>query len=246
RTITEAHYDNPNTWGRAFNISQISLGIGDGTTPCKGGATTNEDYLYVLYTKLGGETPDEMADVSARGYANGELYLAVSPNGGANWSHPVNLTNTKTPGCDAQLPDSTCASEAWATIARDISDIEILYIRDYEPGAYDEGIWTMNKVMYLNIPGGTTDAEYLCPYFPCACPCLGDPQCDSATNILDVVLAIDVAFRGASSVFDVSCPTEQTDVDCTGVTDVLDVVHFVNVAFRGGDPDVEFCDPCAP
>ena len=87
-TITEAHYPNPATWGRLDNLGQISLGIGDGATLCRGGVTDNRDYLYVLYTQLGGITPEEEADVSARGYANGELYLTVSPNGGIDWSPP--------------------------------------------------------------------------------------------------------------------------------------------------------------
>ncbi|HUU45000.1 MAG TPA: hypothetical protein VM118_04640 [Acidobacteriota bacterium] len=244
RPAATAHYANPNHWLKALNISQISLGIGDGATLCDGGATTNEDYLYVLYTKLGGETPLEQADTSAQGFANGELYLTASPNGGDNWTPPANLTNTKTPDCDSDNPEATCASEAWATIARDVSDIEILYVRDYESGAYDESGWTMNDVMYLSIPGGTTDAAYLCPYFPCDCSCHGDPQCDGVTDILDVVRAIDVAFRSAPPVFDYACPYERTDVDCSGATDILDVVHFVNVALRGGDPETEFCDGC--
>ena len=39
----------------------VSYPIGDGATLCEGGAESNEDYLYVLYNKLGGETPEEQA-----------------------------------------------------------------------------------------------------------------------------------------------------------------------------------------
>ncbi|HUU46275.1 MAG TPA: hypothetical protein VM118_11150 [Acidobacteriota bacterium] len=162
-TVAEAYYTNPNTWGRDLNITRISLGIGDGATLCNGGAQSNEDYLYVLYTKLGGETPEEQADVSRLGYANGELYLTASNNNGDVWMRPVNLSNTKTPGCTVTHTDSVCASEAWATIARDVSDIEILYILDFEAGAFDEAPWSMNRAMYLNLPGRSTDAAFVCP-----------------------------------------------------------------------------------
>jgi len=163
RPIATAHYDNPGTWSRGLNLGQISLGIGDGATLCRGGAQTNANYLYAVYTKLGGEAPEEQTDMSALGRSNGELYLSVSMDHGDNWSIPANLTNTKTPGCTSTDPEATCASEAWATIARDVSDIEILYIRDYEPDAFSSTGWTMNKVMYLNYPGGTINADYVCP-----------------------------------------------------------------------------------
>ncbi|HUU45557.1 MAG TPA: M14 family zinc carboxypeptidase [Acidobacteriota bacterium] len=104
------------------------------------------------------------------------------------------------------------------------------------------------------ITGGTTFAliadsgalTILTP--PCACDCHADPECDGVINVLDVVLAVNTAFRGAPPIADpvYACPYVTTDVTCDGVTNVLDVVHFVNAAFRGGDPAVEFCDPCAP
>lgn len=228
------------------NADHITLGIGDGSTPCDGGTTTNEDYLYVLYTKVGGETAAEAADTSARGYANGELYLVASPNGGSNWSLPINLTNTKTPDCDGDTPGSECASESWGSITRIVDDLNILYLLDHEAGIFDETGWTINEMMYLRIPGGTVDDPYFCPELPCDCRCHSDPACDGATNVLDVVYAVNVAFRSATPVFDYVCPYAQTDVDCSNATDVLDVVHFVNVAFRGGDPEIEFCDPCTP
>ncbi|HUU44719.1 MAG TPA: hypothetical protein VM118_03210 [Acidobacteriota bacterium] len=85
------------------------------------------------------------------------------------------------------------------------------------------------------------------PPILCHCKCVSDPQCDGQTNVLDVVHAVNVAFRGGMPEPDPfpQCPdVETTDVDCTGATDVLDVVRIVNVAFRGGNPAVEFCDPC--
>ncbi|HUU44279.1 MAG TPA: M28 family peptidase [Acidobacteriota bacterium] len=81
---------------------------------------------------------------------------------------------------------------------------------------------------------------------PCLCACHGDPECDGLADILDVVHAVNTAFRGAEPVFGESCPYAQTDVSCDGVTDVIDVVKIVNVTFRGGEPGVQYCDPCAP
>ena len=78
------------------------------------------------------------------------------------------------------------------------------------------------------------------------CPNHGDPEPGGEINVLDVVKAVNVAFRQAPPVLDAGCPSARTDVTCDGSTNVLDVVRFVNVAFRGGNPNTEFCDPCAP
>ena len=80
----------------------------------------------------------------------------------------------------------------------------------------------------------------------CACDCHADPQCDSVTNVLDVVQGVNVAFRGQPDIVDpnANCPYTTTDATTDGVTNVLDVVRLVNVAFRGGDPAIEFGDPC--
>jgi len=84
------------------------------------------------------------------------------------------------------------------------------------------------------------------PSLICGCACFSDPVCDTVPNVLDVVTAVDVAFRGGLPVIDPIpvCPVSRTDVTCDSQTDVLDVVHLVNVIFRSGDPAVEFCDPC--
>ena len=81
----------------------------------------------------------------------------------------------------------------------------------------------------------------------CQCECHADPQCDGATDILDVILTVNRAFRAASSI--PFCPGQsqvdgRTDVDCTGATDVVDVVKMIDVAFRGADPAAKFCEPC--
>ncbi|HWO56140.1 MAG TPA: hypothetical protein VNN55_01090 [bacterium] len=82
----------------------------------------------------------------------------------------------------------------------------------------------------------------------CACDCHGDPVCDAViSNVQDVVVTVNVAFRGAAPVVDPNgaCPYETTDLNCDGATSVIDVVKIVNVAFRGANPATEYCNPCA-
>lgn len=79
----------------------------------------------------------------------------------------------------------------------------------------------------------------------CSCWCLADPTCDGATDILDVVGTVTVAFRGGATTKMLDCQgLERTDADCSGSTDVIDVVKTINVAFRGADRATEFCTPC--
>jgi len=114
-----------------------------------------------------------------RGTANGELYMAVSDNGGYNWDIARNLTNTPTPLCDtgvaAVLP---CESDHFPSVSRfgmlndgadfdaipvidpsggeDETDyyLDITYINDKFPGSVqqDAGIWTTNPVNWFRVP----------------------------------------------------------------------------------------------
>lgn len=80
----------------------------------------------------------------------------------------------------------------------------------------------------------------------CVCPCLANPQCeDLATDIFDVILTIDIAFRGGAQLTDPDCPNARSDVDCSGTVDILDVTRMISVAFRAGNPATEFCNPCS-
>ena len=176
RTVALGYWPSPcscSNWN--LNLAKITLGIGDGGTFCPGGAGSNLNDLYVLYTRFAGPTEAEQNDHSLLGYYNGELYLNVSNDGGMTWSPPSNLTNTKTPNCYPGLPDtltglpkypdSVCRSENWATIGQDVSDIDIFYISDVEAGAWPAGESPMhiNRAMYLRLPGHTTNAPSVCP-----------------------------------------------------------------------------------
>lgn len=197
RTAAISYWDNPAANGiMSLNFSKLSMGIGDGSTLCENGAESNDNYVYALYTQFGGPTEAERADhslqPSSSGYMNGELYLTSSNTGGYTWAPPVNLTNTKTPSCypgladqfsgEPQYPDSVCRSEHWATIGRVVHDIDILFISDLDAGGIPQGEGSLqsNPVHYLQLPGGTTNAPFVCPliapYFAAALS--SDPDCE--------------------------------------------------------------------
>ncbi len=93
-------------------------------------------------------TQFDTSDCSEGGYANGELYMAYTINGGQTWSAPVNLTNSHTPGCFA----GECDSDHWSTLADKVTDsLRIIYINDKDAGGIPqtEGSNTENPVMYL-------------------------------------------------------------------------------------------------
>ncbi len=79
----------------------------------------------------------------------------------------------------------------------------------------------------------------------CSCPFHGDPSGDGAQSVVDVVLTVNVAFRGLTDVSEADCCPHAGRVDhnCDCVVNVLDVVSIVSTAFRGGAPS---CDPCLP
>ncbi|MEW5701918.1 MAG: hypothetical protein AB1792_06795 [Candidatus Zixiibacteriota bacterium] len=176
RPVALGYWENLHSTG-AFNLhlAKVTMGIGDGGTLCQGGAWSNKNYVYVVYTQLGGSDPTSQADASAADYYNGELYLSVSNSGGRTWAPPVNITNTKTPGCNPGAtpagqtnpprPDEVCRSEHWATIGPYVHDIDVSFIEDNDAGGIPqgEGTWQINRFMYLRFPGGTTDAPNVCP-----------------------------------------------------------------------------------
>jgi hypothetical protein len=150
------------------------IGFGDGTTTCSDGPEnppasgqhTNYGYVYYLWEQYGGESAVEQADNSADNQMNLEVYIAASNDHGMTWSPPVNLTNTRTPGCDG-TPGNECASERDPFIAYTVNNaIHIIYILDIAAGdaVFSNGPWTFNPVMYLKIDGGGgVDPDIICP-----------------------------------------------------------------------------------
>jgi PKD repeat protein len=150
-------------WSKKDGTTMITTAIWEGTEPGTHNANitkasiaaldsiyhsgSDSVYLYCIWTQF------DTADNSANGYTNGDIYGAGSPDGGATWGLPFNLTNTKTPDC---LP-GTCLSEHWSSLATNMYDgnLHIQYICDRDAGTalagQDETSWQDNPVMYLEL-----------------------------------------------------------------------------------------------
>lgn len=120
---------SPGVWNRP--ICKMSLGVSE-----------IENSLLAAYTGF------DTSDCSAGGYANGELYMQYSCDGGATWTAPENLTNTPSPNC---IPGD-CDSENWSSLADKVDqNLHMIYILDKDAGGIPqtEGTITVNPVMYL-------------------------------------------------------------------------------------------------
>jgi len=150
---------------------------------CKMSISECDGKLYFLWTQFN-DVPNGIEDdcheralsgTDVSGSANGELYLAVSGDGGMSWDLPRNLTNTRTPHCDSAAgPGGRCQSEVWPSMARFGTDhtvgsnvvvvdpssgyagdwfLDVQYIDDADPGAIvsDEGTWTLNDVRWFRL-----------------------------------------------------------------------------------------------
>jgi hypothetical protein len=118
-----------------------------------------DNNLYALYTKYGDDNePGALGDCSDGGFANGELYLAASDDGGFSWDTSGNITNSRTPGCAA----GDCESDAWASMPpygitygdESVPDtLDAIYINDRDAGEipYGYGDWSLNNVMHLRL-----------------------------------------------------------------------------------------------
>jgi hypothetical protein len=92
-------------------------------------------------------------DVSAAGFANHDLYAAASRDNGASWFDKVNITDSYSNGCGP--PD--CDHDLWSSMAETVDGVlHIMYVDDNDAGAAwnDQGVWTINNVLYLEVEPG--------------------------------------------------------------------------------------------
>jgi len=118
------------TGGWNMPISKMSIGV----------KSNNE--LFVAYTRF------DTSDCSAGGFANGEIYMNRSNDGGHNWDQGVNLTSSPTPGCQP----GDCDSDHWSSIAEKVDDfVHLFYVNDKDAGGIPqtEGTITDNPMLYL-------------------------------------------------------------------------------------------------
>lgn len=141
--ITEAMY-NADCYSDFYtmNAGKMSLSLCEGK-------------LYVVWSQY--NDYDVLDDCSDGGFANGELYMAASDDNGLTWDTAVNLTNTRTPGCEP----GNCESDVFPSMPRygaeypDARDsLDIIYINDKDAGLVimGQGTWTLNNVMHYRIP----------------------------------------------------------------------------------------------
>ena len=127
-----------------------------------------DDKFYISFTRFGAWTSDNgdtNADCSEAGYANGEIYLTASTDGGETWGEAINLTNTQSDECVA----GDCFSEHWSSMAKYSSDsLHIQYIEDKDAGAISqsEGETTENPVQYITYECFTPDPYCEVTYSP--------------------------------------------------------------------------------
>ncbi|TKJ40855.1 hypothetical protein CEE37_07795 [candidate division LCP-89 bacterium B3_LCP] len=116
-------------------------------------------YLYCTYQVFDVDT----LALSQPGFPSGEIYISVSTDGGQNWAVGTNITNTITP-TDAHPGD--CLSEGWLSMAKKVDgECHIQYILDRDAGnvTQTEGTWTLNDVIYHNVPVGLISTTPLVP-----------------------------------------------------------------------------------
>jgi hypothetical protein len=100
------------------------------------------NHLFVTYTSW------DTSDCSACGYANGDIYMNLSVDGGATWSQTVNMTNSHTPGCVS----GDCDSDHWSSLAEEVNaNLHVFFVNDKDAGGIpqSECAATDNPMLYL-------------------------------------------------------------------------------------------------
>lgn len=137
-------------WSEGCNIGIWNRPI------CKMSLSINEqtNYMVLCYTGF------DATDCSAGDYANGDIFMQYSYDRGDSWSYQINLTNSRSPGCNP----GDCDSDHWPSVADRFHEgwdgipwPYIVYINDKDGGTHigGEGEITVNPVMFLDyVPTG--------------------------------------------------------------------------------------------
>jgi hypothetical protein len=182
------------------------------------------------------------------GTANGELHIAISGDGGFNWTEAFNLTRSRTPHCDSAPSLGgmlECDADMWPSMSRfgmpvidpeDFADVpvidpcntytgdyylDVLYVNDKHPGSciHDVGIWTTNPMKWFRMP--CVEAVY----FVC-----GDVNSSGLVNILDVTYLICYIYKEGPP----PDPMESADVNSDCCINLHDIMRLIDYLYKGG------------
>jgi hypothetical protein len=110
-------------------------------------ADSAHNSLYAIYSRF------DTSDCAVNNSANGEIYFQQSLNDGADWSAPLDLTNSHTPNCLG--PD--CASDVYPSMAERVDDyIHIFYVCYRWPTQTEPA---SSPMLYLRLPAGPQGIE---------------------------------------------------------------------------------------
>lgn len=216
--------------------SRCNFGTGNsGFSKMSIGADSSND-LFVVYTSW------DSSDCSIGGFANGDLYLNYSTDGGLHWSDNINITNSQTPDCDA----GNCDSDVFPSLAEKVDTLlYIFYVNDKDAGSipYSEGAITDNPLLYLPFPNPTRYPNHNCLYIR------GDINNDATFNGLDVTFAVLFLTGEDHPTYRCGCPigfewyvAGDANGDCR--FNSIDIVYMVN-RLKGG-PALRNCPDCPP
>jgi hypothetical protein len=211
--ITSAIWGGTDPGYRNANIAKISISAMD---PVHHPPDSN--YLYCIWTQF---NPDDNA---FNAYTNGDIYGAGSRDGGSSWGPSYNLTNTKTPNCLA----GDCLNENWSSLAQNLHDgnLHIQYVCDKDAGVaiIDDGEWTDNPVMYLELEAWDPGTSFL----------RGDTNGDDIINVGDIVYLVSYLYKSGPA----PDPVSVGDCNCDEIVNVGDIVFLVSYLYKGGPEPV--------
>ena len=113
-----------------FSLAKSSIGVDN-----------VNNALFATYTSW------TTLDCSAGGFANGDIFMQYSTDGGATWTLRGNVTESHTPDCLA----GDCDSDHWSSLAEVVDDdLHLFYVNDKDAGGIPqtEGSVTDNPMLY--------------------------------------------------------------------------------------------------
>jgi hypothetical protein len=117
-----------------FGLAKMSLGV-----------DITNNALFTTYTSW------TWNDCALSGFANGDIFMQYSTNGGTNWTLRGNMTNSHTDSCAAGF----CESDHWSSLAEHVDDnMHLFYVNDKDAGGIPqtEGSITDNPMLYYRFP----------------------------------------------------------------------------------------------